>query len=68
MAEVMKVLPRITKIDQLLLNKTGTSQCTWAVSSKFAENHSAHPGALMHYLGLLGYPVRMCDASHILTF
>ena len=30
-------------------NKTGTRQCTRAVWSTFADNHSTHPGALMHY-------------------
>ena len=47
-------------------NKTGTCQCTRAVWSTFAEIHSNHPGALMHYLGLLEFPVRMCN-SHITT-
>ena len=26
-----------------------------------------HPGSLMHYLGLLEFPVRICDALHITT-
>ena len=33
-------------------NKTGSRQFTRAVWSTFAEIHSTHPGALMHYLGL----------------
>ena len=26
-----------------------------------------HPGSLMHYLGLLEFPVRICDTLHIPT-
>ena len=48
-------------------NKTGTRQCTWAIWSTFADIHSTHPGALMHYLGLLEFLVRICDASYITT-
>ena len=48
---------------EVSLNKTGTRQCTRAVGSTFAET----PGALIHYLGLLEFPVRICDASHITT-
>ena len=48
-------------------NKTGTRQCTWAIWSTFADIHSTHPGALMYYLGLLEFPVRICDASHVKT-
>ena len=33
-------------------NKTGSRQCTRVVWSTFAEIHSTHPGALMHYTGL----------------
>ena len=32
-------------------NKTGTRQYTRAVWSTFAQIHSNHSGALMHYLG-----------------
>ena len=46
----------------------GTRQCTRAAGSTFADNHSTHPGALMHYLGLLEFAVRICDASHITTY
>ena len=35
--------------------------------SPVSSGHSNHPGALMHYLGLLEFPVRICDASHITT-
>ena len=48
-------------------NKTGTRQCTRAVWSTFADIHSTHPGALMHYLGSLEFPVRILDASDITT-
>ena len=34
-----------------MMNKTGSRQSTRAVSSTFAEIHSTHLGALMHYLG-----------------
>ena len=34
------------------MNKTGSHQCTRAVWSTFAEIHSTHPSALMHYSGL----------------
>ena len=27
----------------------------------------SHPGSLIHYLGLLEFPVRICDALHITT-
>ena len=40
-------------------NKTGTSQYTRAVWSTFAEIHSIHPGALMHYLGLIYWDIRL---------
>ena len=36
----------------LCSNKTGSRHCTRAVWSTFAEIHSTHPGALMHYSGL----------------
>ena len=26
-----------------------------------------HPGSLMHYLGLLKFPVKICDVLHITT-
>ena len=45
---------------QTILNKTGTRQCNRAVWSIFADIHSTHPGALMHYLGSLEFPV-ICD-------
>ena len=45
---------------QYFENKTGTRQCTRAVWSTFAEIHSIHPVALMHDLGLLEFPVRIC--------
>ena len=32
-------------------NKTGSRQCTRAVWRIYAEIHSTHPGALMHYSG-----------------
>ena len=48
-----------------LLNKTGTRQCTRAIWSTFAEIHSNHPGALMHYLGFLLFPLRICDSRHV---
>ena len=41
--------------------KTGTRQYTRAV---IVEIYSSHPGSLMHYLGLLEFPVGICDASH----
>ena len=44
-------------------NKNGTRQCTRAVWSPFADIHSTHPTAL----GLLEFPVRICDISHITT-
>ena len=44
-------------------NKNGTRQCTRAVWSPFADIHSTHPSAL----GLLEFPVRICDISHITT-
>ena len=49
---------------QVRMNKTGTRQYTRAVCSAFAEIHSTHPGSLV---GLLEFPVRFCDASHITT-
>ena len=51
----------------LAKNKTGTRQCTRAVWSTLAEIHSNHPDSLMHYLGLLEFPVKICDASQITT-
>ena len=56
---------QVLKESNITSNKTGTRQCSWAVWSTFAEIHSTHPNALMHYLGLLEFPVRICDASHI---
>ena len=41
--------PGIWAISIFSFNKTGTRQCTRAVWSTFADNHSTHPGALMHY-------------------
>ena len=41
----------------------GEGQCTRAVRSTFADIHPTHPAALMHYLGLVEFPVRICDAS-----
>ena len=38
-------------------NETGTRQYSLAVWSTFAEIHSRYP-----YLGLLEFPVRICDA------
>ena len=59
--------PSISRAFRSIYNKTGTRQCTRAVWSTFPDIHSTHPGALMHYLGSLEFPVRIYDASDITT-
>ena len=47
-----------------LLKQTGIRQYTQAVWSTFAKIHSTHPASLM---GLLEFPVRICDVLHTTT-
>ena len=60
-------LSQFLRISYFEFNKTGTRQCTRAVWSAFADFHTTHPGALMHYLGSLEFTVRIFDASDITT-
>ena len=49
-------------------NKTGTRQYTRPFGVYLLKfTLDTHPGSLMHYLGLLEFPVRICDALHITT-